>query len=150
MKKVILLVFISLMLCGCANTKDVMEDIEITGVCQKEEEAETHGGFLGDGETFVKLSCKNVELSDNWMELPLTESIMQILNLIQCDNNGCKSAIERYNINTSNGYYYFRDRHSETINEYDDTELNNRSSYNFTMAIYNTDTNTIYYYEMDT
>lgn len=150
MKKVILLVFISLMLCGCANTKEVMEKIEISGTCQKEEEAETHGGFLGDGETFVKLSCKGVELSKQWKELPLTDSISEVMNLIQCNSDSCKSAIERYNINTSNGYYFFRDRHSETVDEYDDTNLNNRSSYNFTLAIYNTDTNIIYYYKMDT
>ena len=68
-----------------------------------------------------------------------------------CNGKDCKNIYERYNIPTiENGYYYFKDRHSESTNKYDYTDINNRPSYNFTFAILDKDTNTIYYYELDT
>ena len=69
----------------------------------------------------------------------------------QCDDNGCKNIYERYSIpKIENGYYYFLDRHNESNDKYDDTNLNNRASWNFTLAIMDIDTNIIYYYELDT
>ena len=44
-----------------------------------------------------------------------------------------------------NGYYTLIDRHRET-----DTELLHRNSFNFTMGLYDADTNTLYFCEMDT
>ena len=48
------------------------------------------------------------------------------------------------------GYYLFIDRHSDSFDKYDETEINNRSSYNFSLAIYNSDLKEMYFYEMDT
>ncbi len=45
---------------------------------------------------------------------------------------------------------YYSDRHSESRNEKDDAELFNRMSFNFTIAIYDTDNHVLYYYELDT
>lgn len=50
----------------------------------------------------------------------------------------------------NNGYYYFLDRHLEAKNKHDDTDLNNRYSRNFSLAIYDADNKIIYFYEMDT
>lgn len=48
------------------------------------------------------------------------------------------------------GYYYFYDRHSESTNPYDDSELFQRFSFNFTFAIYDQSSNQIYLIEYDT
>ena len=49
-----------------------------------------------------------------------------------------------------NGYYYFYDRHDEATDPYDDSEFLARFSFNFTLAIYDSDTNTLYLCEYDT
>ena len=46
--------------------------------------------------------------------------------------------------------YYFLDRHSESKDRYDSSDLNNRFSWNFTLALLDVDKNIIYYYELDT
>ena len=44
----------------------------------------------------------------------------------------------------------FEDRHLESNDSRDDTELLDRHSYNFSIAIYDCDTNIMYYFEFDT
>ena len=48
------------------------------------------------------------------------------------------------------GCYYFRDRHGESQDPTDESGLFNRGSWNFTLAIYDSQTGTLYYYELDT
>lgn len=158
MKKLITIINLLLLMVlvsGCSNNrlKNISESIELdVSKCRIEKDIDTHGGFLGDGEQFTKVICSNLdEVSSNWKKLPLTESISKAVELIQCFGDGCKDVYERYDMpHITNGYYFFLDRHSESINKYDDTNINNRSSWNFTLAILDNDTNTIYYYELDT
>ena len=49
-----------------------------------------------------------------------------------------------------NGYYYFLDRHSQSTNPKYDSGVLGRASYNFTIAIYDEDRQTLYYAELDT
>ena len=49
-----------------------------------------------------------------------------------------------------NGYYYFYDRHSESKDHFDDTNVLSRHSFNFVIAIFDTDTNRLYYSKFDT
>lgn len=122
--------------------------------CSINWERNTHSGFLGDGEYFVRLECSNIDydnLAKNWKKLPLSESIKKAVETKFCEGNGCKDIYEKYSIpSIEKGFYYFFDRHSDAIDKYDDTELNNRSSWNYTLALLDPKTNTIYYYEIDT
>ena len=134
------------------SLKRITNNIEINpSNCRLEEEVDTHGGFLGDGDYFAKLSCSKIDVSKHWKELPLSESLDKATKTLQCTGDGCKDIYERFNIpNITNGYYYFLDRHGESDNKYDDTNLNDRTSWNYTIAILDKDTNIIYYYEIDT
>ena len=49
-----------------------------------------------------------------------------------------------------NGYYFFEDRHSESKDSADDSEMFYRNSYNFSIAVYDTDNHIFYYFELDT
>ena len=122
--------------------------------CNIEIESNTHGGFLGDGVFFAKVNCAGKEKHDdfyNWKEMPLSDPLKKVMEMDQCDDQGCSTAIERYAIpEIDNGYYYFLDRHSESKDKHDDTDLNNRYSINFSLAIYDADNKIIYFYEMDT
>ena len=49
-----------------------------------------------------------------------------------------------------NGYFMFEDRHYKSKDSKDDTELFDRYSFNFSIAIYDCDTDIMYYFEYDT
>lgn len=150
-----MLLLIILFLTGCSLERKAyigrVIDVNIDS-CNIEFQRDTHGGFLGDGDYFGKLKCSNnLDLSSNWKLLPLSSSIQEVLEMSMCNQSDCLNFFERNHVSEiTNGYYYFYDRHSESINPYSDIDLNNRSSYNFSLAIYDIDNNIIYFYEFDT
>ncbi len=121
------------------------------------EEKDTHSGFHGDGAYYLILDCSENpnqahENIKEWKELPLSDN----LDLVMC---GGEREGESYEYNfaeeahwptISNGVYKFVDRHSESVNESDDANLLSRYSFNFSIAVYDLDTDTLYYFEMDT
>ena len=150
MKKILaisLVIEIIFTLTGCSliPKNNILKKIEINNAkCKLEKDIDTHKGFLGDGEYFAKIKCSNLnykKLSNNWKQLPLSNEL----------NNIMENTYEKYPIpHITNGYYYFLDRHSNAKNKHDETNLNNRYSYNFTLAFIDINTNIIYYYELDT
>ncbi len=135
------------------NLKSVSESIgiDITG-CSIGQYIENHAAF-GDGTTFVKALITDTEsveiISGFWKPLPLSESLSEFAYgteeraAFSCDGKQLFSFVE-------NGYYYFYDNHSESTDPYDDTDLLNRYSVNFEMAIFDSDTNILYYCKFDT
>lgn len=125
------------------------------------EHADDHGGFHGDGKRFAKIEfddnnglniISQIENSDRWNEVPLTEN----LNLIMY--GGTKNNVEygyrfaeKLGIpEIKNGYWHFNDRHSKSTNPESDIGLFDRNSFNFTLSMYDADNNTLYYFEFDT
>lgn len=156
-KSIIILIIVIFAITGCSfGTKEkILKKIEIKSAkCKIIEEKDTHSGFLGDGDYFAKIKCTNLNnknISKHWKKLPLSEELNKVAEMKQCNGKGCKNIYERHSIpNVTRGYYYFLDRHSDSKDKYDDKDLNNRSSLNFTLAIMDTDSEIIYYYEMDT
>lgn len=109
-------------------------------------ESDTHGGFHGDGTTFIELNCskadvlKEIKTAQGWKELPLSDSSRNLIYEF------CHLPFPE----VANGYYYFYDRHSGATDVYDDTKVTGRGSLNFTIAIYDSDTNMLYYSRVDT
>lgn len=117
--------------------------------CTISEEKDTHGGFLGDGDYYAIFDCsknKNyiLEHLNTWNKLPLSKNI--------------EFAVSKYtDIDISkinNGYYYFIDRYAVEYKDikdiHSDEKLLDRYAFNFTIAIYDSDTNMLHYYELDT
>lgn len=113
---------------------------------------DSHGGFHGDGTTFYRLefpddsAVDSIKKNKNWKELPLTDNLTTLAGFIERDNDWGNPLIPQ----VENGYYCFIDRHSESRDKKDDTDVLNRCSYNFTIAVYDTDSNILYYGEEDT
>lgn len=111
------------------------------------EEKDTHGGFHGDGTYNLILDCSGNsnrahEIIKNWEKLPLSDNLESVIY---------GNFTKEINWPTiRNGVYKFIDRHSESTNKSDDTDLLSRHSFNFSIAVYDLDTNTLYYFEMDT
>lgn len=122
------------------------------------EELDTHGGFQGEGSYYLILDCSNnkeksLEIIENWNKLPLSKSLNYIMYGKVKDGltYGYELAKKEAHIpEIKNGYYMFEDRHSESKDSKDDTELLDRHSYNFSIAIYDCDTDIMYYFEYDT
>ncbi|MBR2879752.1 MAG: hypothetical protein IKC02_03670 [Oscillospiraceae bacterium] len=121
------------------------------------EEADTHGGFHGDGSYYLILDCSGNaeragEIIADWQALPLTENLQIVMY------GGIKDRVsysygfaeEAHWPAITNGVYKFVDRHSEAVDKSDDTKLLDRFSFNFSIAVYDLDTDTLYYFEIDT
>lgn len=122
---------------------------------------DNHGGFHGDGMTFAAISFSDetvsTKISENryWNALPLTENLTALAYGITTENSHRGPYLRDENEEAvipeiQNGYYYFLDRHSESTDRHDDSEVFNRYSYNFILAIYDADTNILYYTKFDT
>ena len=121
------------------------------------EEKDTHGGFQGEGSYYLILDCSQNsnrahEITQGWKELPLSNNLDLVMYGGEKDgvSYGYNFAEEAHWPTISNGVYKFVDRHSESVDKSDDTNLLNRYSFNFSVAVYDLDTDTLYYFEMDT
>jgi len=170
MRKVSLLILcIMLLLVGCGNKdirNELSERLEIDVSSGKNvEESDSHGGFHGDGLLVQKISFEDDkvldEIKDNqkWKAFPLSRNIEALVYGIKeetaesvhisgpylTDENG-----EGIIPEIKDGYYYFYDRHSESEDSYNEEDVLNRVSFNFTMAVYDSENNVLYYVEFDT
>lgn len=121
------------------------------------EEKDTHGGFVGDGAYYLILDCSDntedaLSIVADWNELPLSENLNLIMYGGEKDDvtYGYDLSEKAHMPVIENGYYYFEDRHSEAKDVSDDSELFSRASFNFSLAVYDSDTNRLYYFEFDT
>lgn len=149
MKKFLIVLFVFLFV-GCGSKLKTISktlDTNLDG-CKIVDEADTHSGFLGDGELFAKIECSSYDNLENWKDYPLTKNILTVMDMEQCDYHECLSAFQKYKIPVVAQKYYFVDRQSKSSNKNDDSDLNKRNSYNFSIGIF--DGKNIYFYEMDT
>ena len=160
--------FITLIVTACLtgnSIKDISQtlnvDVSNAIILQN---LDSHGGFHGDGSTYIEMEfgddenivfVEELENNTSWSKLPLTDN----LNIAVYGKKTISESIGPFVINdkgdacfplVDNGYYFFLDRNSESKDEKDDTNLLNRNSFNFTVAIYDIDKKVLHYYELDT
>ncbi|MDE6922483.1 MAG: hypothetical protein K2P01_02895 [Oscillospiraceae bacterium] len=104
---------------------------------------DSHGGFLGDGKSVAEIAIDGLEgelaETSGWRSLPMTDSAAQAVRL--CGEEGAL---------VEDGFYYLYDRHSDSADPYDDSQLHERYSWNFTAAVYDSGNGRLYFYEFDT
>lgn len=115
-------------------------------------EEDSHGGFHGDGQTAVTLRFaddavwEEIAANADWQPLPLTGELSALAYGLATADGQIGPYLEEGVIpRVENGAYCFIDRHAQA-----DTPLLERSSFNFTLAVYDADTRTLYYTEYDT
>lgn len=119
------------------------------------EELDTHGGFQGEGSHYLILDCsgnkqKALEIVKDWNKLPLSKNLNHIMYGEEDINYEIDLAEEAHIPKIVNGYYIFEDSQLEDGDNRYDSELFNRASFNFEIAIYDCDTDRMYYFEYDT
>lgn len=120
------------------------------------EEEDDHGGFLGDGVYRLILDCAEnreqaLEKLGTWRELPLSEDLeLMMYGGMRDGTHYYGSHLEGLLPEIENGWYCFRDRHHESTDSADDSGLLERGSFNFSLAVYDADTDRMYVFELDT
>ena len=122
-----------------------------------------HGGVHGDGESYVAIQLSDVGATEfiaqgreiaNWEELPLSDDISHfIVGGVKDDVDYGDGYLEFGGDKLKgivNGIYYFHDRFIENYPEYADTDRDLRPAENFTIAVFDTDTNILHICEFDT
>lgn len=131
-------------------------NLDVSG-CNIVQKNDSHGGFHGDGEYFLKAECSEVSNDMinqivGWRKMPLSENLHIFMY-------GGKKGSMTYGFEAAkdfgipeieNGYYFFIDRFDNNKNLYNDENLLARPAFNFTVALYDLDYNILYYYEIDT
>ena len=118
------------------------------------DEYNTHGVFHGDGYYYLILDCsankdKALKTIEKWNKLPLSENLESVM-YGGLTYNGLSLAETARIPKVENGRYMFKDRFPKSKNRKDDTNLMGRGAYNFSIAIYDCDTDKMYYFEFDT
>lgn len=162
-KKILFLFGLIIFITGCSSSPTQVIKTKINldiSKCKIENKIDEHA-FNGDGDYFIIANCSESpddilnQLSD-WKNLPFSENLQIMMY-------GGKKGTTTYGHRLAekigiplieNGYYYFVDRFAKKYNDiediYSDEALLDRSSFNFTIAIYDTDSDLLYYYEFDT
>lgn len=151
------------LLCGCRSYEDISvilgADVEPAEVI---EEVDTHGGFHGDGVRYIEFAFEDeaflqtIQADHTWHILPLQEEEITALlyggevdgisyGAMITDADGAPLMPE-----PKSGYYLFYDRHAESASPFESEGVLGRSSLNLTIALYDTETNRLYYAELDT
>jgi hypothetical protein len=165
MRKLYWFVFllIASMLMGCED--DSMDTIGLKelGIDQSKGEinnyVDTHGS-LGDGVTYIEIKFSgdnaedvesNLKDNENWIKLPLSNQLNTALYGTDDYISLLQSSDELPSIpEVSKGYYYFRDRYSDSMDSKEDAELLGRGSMNFDVVIYDIEKQILYIIQIDT
>ena len=169
MKRLFCILFCICMLymVGCSKsgsiTNEISENIGVDlGNVEYVTRIDTHGGFHGDGSTIISMQLpsesvlEQIQNNTSWNSLPLTENLTAVLYGITEGNSTIGPYITVDDTRNpavpeiTNGYYFFLDRHSQSTDSRDDTNVLSRASFNLTIAIYDCDTEMLYYLEFDT
>ncbi len=162
MKKVIpsfliLLLFLSVLTACGAKSGEVARVLGLDVSKGKEiSNYDTHGGSYGDGTTCIAYRfdddtvLEEIKSSSEWSEFPLDDTVQALVYGLSDgtthvgpmlnDNEGHPIVPE-----IRNGYYLLIDRQNDTT-----ADILHRYSFNFTLGLYDTDTNTFYLCELDT
>lgn len=121
---------------------------------------DTHGGFHGDGATLAKVEFDSndaenilaqIKDNDNWEGLPLSKNIEIRMYGGKKDSVVYNSDLaERLDMpKVDNGYWMFIDRFDGENRINDDRLLFDRYAANYTIGIYDAESNTLYYCKYD-
>ena len=163
MKKVLTALLVALLIfcltaCG-TRSENIAWELGIGPEISEGEEVsyfDDHGGFHGDGTTCIAYSFDGdtalevIKNSSDWSEFPLDDTVRIIVYGITDENGSrgpylCDGEGNTLVPEIQNGYYRLIDRQEDK-----EKDILDRYSLNFTLGLYDTDTDTLYLCEMDT
>ena len=154
-----LVMLVSMTACGTESTQDIVSealDIDISSGSEVSD-YDTHSGN-GDGTSCIVLNfnddtvLEEIKSNVEWKAFPLDETVQTLVYGIEIETGQAGPYLTDDGNplvpDIQNGYYLLIDRQAENSNTTED--ILDRSSFNFTLGIYDADTNTLYFCQMDT
>ena len=155
---VAVIICVSLVACGKRTPQKIVSNalnMDVSGGTEISYE-DTHGGFHGDGTTLIVLQFNDssvleaIRKEPDWKEFPLDETTQALVYGLEDNASQTGPFLSNGDGNAmvpeiQNGYYILIDRQPET-----DTDILERYSFNFTVGLYDSDTNIMYFCELDT
>lgn len=117
---------------------------------------DSHGGFLGDGESFYALRFEDdsllrmIENSGRWKPLPLTDTLAGLADGLGYSIAEAKAGRDTLFPPVENGWYFFMDRQATGEARFSDAEVMKRASFNVILALYDEDASMLYFAKWDT
>ncbi len=148
------IVIILIMLSMSSPIETVVSNLNLNLYDSKIVSDKSTKGFFGDGMYYIVIDCKkskekiSEQISNSWKSLPFTNN----LNLIMYEENNYHYHLAQDIVlpRIEDGYYLFVNRHSSAKSKYQDDDLFDYHSFDFTLAIYDIKTALLYYFEYDT
>ena len=140
--------------CGSKSAKDTVSESLKIDVSAAEEisAADTHGGMHGDGTSYIILKfaddslLEQIQGNESWTSLPFNRTAKALAYGISEDGKHIGPYLGDIELpEITKGYYCLIDRQDEK-----ETDILKRASFNFTLGIYDTDTDMLYFCEVDT
>ena len=149
---------ILIVLAGCQSNEDISlilgADVSAAKVISG---SDSHGGFHGDGERYMEFrfeddTFENTIKKDNtWHALPVKDdSIEALLYGKTMGSVAYGPYLQSEMPHIEEGYYFFYDRHEESADPFDPSNVLGRASMNFKVALYDTEKDILYFAELDT
>ena len=137
------------------NTVSAELGIDVSGG-EELSASDTQGGFHGDGVSSVALSFSDLNVLEEirgnaeWKPFPLDETVQALVYGVKDETSSIGPFINDGNGNPlvreiQNGYYILIDRQEDQ-----ERNILDRPSFNVTVGLYDTDTNTLYCCTLDT
>ena len=115
-----------------------------------------HGGFHGDGARWVVISLAGTDQAPAFSQEAGWHELEAVWYGLTRETDQGEESVGPYLPEgvsvpqVESGYYFFQDRHREAEDPGDPSNLFSRNAYNFTAALYDAGSETLYYYELDT
>lgn len=112
-----------------------------------------HSGFHGDGTMYAVLEFQDdtteqlISNPGGWQSLPLTENLQTLIYGTRSETASVGPYIGVTVPRVEQGYWYFYDRYGDT---WEDADVLDWGSFNYTIAIYDSEEDRLYYCEYDT
>ncbi|MCD8363784.1 MAG: hypothetical protein LUC98_12655 [Lachnospiraceae bacterium] len=147
--------------CGAKSTQDTVSealDLDVSGG-REASNYDTHSGN-GDGASCIVLNFEDdtvleeIQSKAEWKAFPFDETVLILVYGIEDEKSKMGPYLTDENGNPlvpeiQNGYYLLIDRQAEE-GKATEEDILHRNSFNFTLGLYDTDTNTLYFCQLDT
>ena len=159
------LVALGLLLGGCSQKENVSRTLEVdVSGGEIVAQTDTHGGFHGDGTTYLALRFaddalqEQIEASDVWRAFPLDDTVRALVYGIEGEADGTSWCVGPYLTDADGealvpeieeGYYRLIDHQAEE-GKATGADILHRASFHFALGLYDSREDILYFCELDT
>lgn len=129
-------------------------DLNLPSDSEVQRNIDTHGGFHGDGTTYIQIRfpeggavLEQIEADQDWIALPMPWDVRMLARWVE-EDKACGVLLPT-DEELGEGYWFFLDRNSEAVDRRDYSAARQRFSVNFILAFYSIGEETLCFCQAD-